>query len=246
MTTFETKVKDGNIYTNIKSAYDAYVDASKAVDAVEYGGASLTDTYLDSLRSALNTAMSNMTVWTRKTAGATASADGSYKASSMANSQSMTNVLYTYGVSSSANYKQQASWSSYLWHLYLGVQYGPIVFLYDGVSTPRTVVNLYAQKKDGSSSYGSANISTDGLTCDSYFYGVSSSTGYVTANKYTVNYVLGTNASPNNNYQSGTATYYFSGMMAYNGGASGFSKYLKTFSTQTWNVYSSDNGQLSL
>ncbi|MBR4240831.1 MAG: hypothetical protein IKR97_01280, partial [Eubacterium sp.] len=51
---YEQKM-DGTIYTNMTAAYDAYLDANKALDAYKYGGVNLNiNTYADNLNSKTN------------------------------------------------------------------------------------------------------------------------------------------------------------------------------------------------
>ncbi|MBQ9530463.1 MAG: hypothetical protein IJR70_00175, partial [Eubacterium sp.] len=53
---------DGRIRVNMTAAYDAYVEANKALDAYKYGN---VDIDLDAYADALNAAVDNMTEWTQ-------------------------------------------------------------------------------------------------------------------------------------------------------------------------------------
>ncbi len=72
MSKYEHKI-NGTIYKNMAPAYQAYVNAAKALDSFYYGGThnTVTDANLSSLASTLNTATNNMTVWTQQGARVT-------------------------------------------------------------------------------------------------------------------------------------------------------------------------------
>ena len=69
-------------------------------------------------------------------------ADGSYKTSSLKNNDKISNVLYTYGVSGNAPYSNTVD-EDWTW---AGLQYGPIVFMYDGEKDMACPVNFYAHR----------------------------------------------------------------------------------------------------
>lgn len=66
MASYENKMKNGTIYTNMSVAYNAYVNCQKAYDAYVYGGN--TNLNIESYINALNTAVSGMTPWQAPTA----------------------------------------------------------------------------------------------------------------------------------------------------------------------------------
>ena len=63
MTAYEKKM-DGKVYTNMSAAYNAYVDAQKAIDAYVYGGVANA---LDGKAAALTAATNAMTEWSAAT-----------------------------------------------------------------------------------------------------------------------------------------------------------------------------------
>lgn len=82
---YEQKMQDlqnGDIMTNMKAAYDAYVDAQKAIDAIQYGYSTSIDAAL--VANNLTNATNAMTKWTAPTFTASAyhmnnEATGAYK-----------------------------------------------------------------------------------------------------------------------------------------------------------------------
>lgn len=82
MTNYEKKMQNGGIMTNMKAAYDAYVDAQKAIDAIQYGYSTSIDAA--SVANNLTNATNAMTKWTAPTFTASAYhmknvATGAYK-----------------------------------------------------------------------------------------------------------------------------------------------------------------------
>ena len=82
MRNYETKMKTGGIMTNMKAAYDAYVNAQKAIDAVKYGYS--TSINVSAVANNLTNATNAMTKWTAPTFTASAYhmnnvATGAYK-----------------------------------------------------------------------------------------------------------------------------------------------------------------------
>lgn len=65
MHSYEDKMKNGDIMTNMKAAYDAYVNAQKAIDAVRYGYS--TSINVASVAANLTNATNAMTKWTAPT-----------------------------------------------------------------------------------------------------------------------------------------------------------------------------------
>lgn len=63
--TYENKMKNGTIYTNMSTAYNAYVSCRKAYDAYVYGGN--TNISFNSYIESLYTAIDNMRVWNAPT-----------------------------------------------------------------------------------------------------------------------------------------------------------------------------------
>lgn len=65
MHSYEDKMKTGGIMTNMKAAYDAYVNAQKAYDAVKYGYSTSID--VSAVANNLTNATNAMTEWTAPT-----------------------------------------------------------------------------------------------------------------------------------------------------------------------------------
>ena len=82
MSNYETKMKTGGIMTNMKAAYNAYVNAQKAIDAIKYGYS--TSINVSAVADNLTNATNAMTKWTAPTFTASAYhmnnvATGAYK-----------------------------------------------------------------------------------------------------------------------------------------------------------------------
>lgn len=65
MQSYEDKMKNGGIMTNMKAAYDAYVNAQKAIDAIKYGYS--TSINVAAVADNLTKATNAMTEWTAPT-----------------------------------------------------------------------------------------------------------------------------------------------------------------------------------
>lgn len=66
MSAFEAKLNSNTVYKNMTSAYNAYVNCQKGLDAYRYGDN--TSVNLNNLATNLNNASANMTVWSRPSA----------------------------------------------------------------------------------------------------------------------------------------------------------------------------------
>ena len=64
-TSYENKIKAGNVLNNTKSAYDAYVYVNRLVDAVTYGNSEVDASLIADACMALNDATNNMTSFSR-------------------------------------------------------------------------------------------------------------------------------------------------------------------------------------
>ena len=73
MIDYENKMADGKVYKNLSAAYNAYLDANKALDSYFYGDSNntVTSANLTTLTSNLTTAIGNMTEWTQQGAKVT-------------------------------------------------------------------------------------------------------------------------------------------------------------------------------
>jgi hypothetical protein len=130
--TYLNNVKAGKVYTNMSTAYEAYVDAYKAYDAYTYGGDTSVD--LTTATTNLTTAISNMKEWTQPSFDAVAYHSGNGENNVATNGYS--NVVYA---STTTNFSSQAD-KNYIYskiavpnvmvYAYDGVNavYGPIVY----------------------------------------------------------------------------------------------------------------------
>ncbi len=139
------------VKTNMKQAYDAYLDARKYYDLCKVGadGYTFSEDEMNQKISALETAIGKMGDYSSPTL-ATSAADGSYtsepgQAHSLVSGDQLSNALYTDGVSDKSNYVQSdydgASGIQSNKKTQQGAQYGTAVFLYDGntMAMPVTV-----------------------------------------------------------------------------------------------------------
>ena len=156
MTAFEDNITDGKAYVGMSKAYDAYVALNKALDQYYYGhyqGAP-DDSAVTEAISALEEATEAMTEYKGYTVTlADGALDESYTKAGLfpggndnggdeyIEADEMSNVIATYGVSSSAPSKDATAASQLT-----GAQYGAIVFLYDGENDMATPVNLYYKR----------------------------------------------------------------------------------------------------
>lgn len=225
MTEFEKLISSGNVYKNVGNAYNAYVQCHKAYDAYYYGGDTSVDINAETAKFRL--ALRSIAKWTIEPTGATAAADGSYSKYSLANDQSMSNVLYSYGVSSNANYGGIGN---------SGLQFGSIVYLYDGKNPCLCPINAYREKYNTGRTMSCMRVTSEGLTTDTYWFGVRNSTGYCSASDYVFALNDNERVSQNTNHQTGRATYYFTGMLKYSGGQNGFTNYVRTFDSTNWHT----------
>lgn len=126
------------------------------------------------------------------TGNAAAAADGSYTKSNLAGGDELSNVLWSYGVSSSSPYKSKGDSN---WHD-AGVQFGEITFLYDGANTMACPVNFFV-KRTGSTFNSGYNekphsvyaMSTNYVQLKHYWHGTNTSATYQTSTDYCVNTV---------------------------------------------------------
>lgn len=126
------------------------------------------------------------------TGNASKAADGSYTKSNLASRDELSNVLWSYGVSSSSPYKSKGD--SYWYDA--GVQFGEITFLYDGANTMACPVNFFV-KRTGSTFNSGYNqkphsvyaMSTNYVQLKHYWHGTNTSATYQTSADYCVNTV---------------------------------------------------------
>lgn len=153
---YESKM-NGSVYTNMKAAYDAYIDANEALDAVNYGDKNVD---LSAAANALNTATDAMQPWTAATFTAQAYHSGNNVTSVATGGYS--NVVYA---SQTTNFTGEIKAG---WYYILGKVAVPnvIVFAYDGTN-PVYGPAVFESKADGGHSqkirYVSSGNSTFGF-----------------------------------------------------------------------------------
>lgn len=228
------KAMDGTVYKNMTAAYNAYVDAQKALDAFKYGDVSVD---LAAKANALTTATNAMKqqVWTPVTASNPAAADGSYSSSSLTGGDIMSNVLYTYGVSDKAAYKNTSTDNTEF-----GAQYGAMVFLYDG-GTMACPVNLYYHRSSltGTRRLRSFRPTTADFSLVKNWHGESSSTGYQTGTGSTGVSMTDNDSSVSTN---NTRTMQYQSNTLYYTGTLGDTEYSRTITAIEWIGYN-NNGK---
>lgn len=153
---YETKMKTGGIMTNMKAAYDAYVNAQKAIDAIKYGYS--TSINVASVAANLTNATENMSSWTsyKGTMRSKFSGDKDYLDDYYYN-VTYQNILYADETASSvgeAKVQTYKDWASNLSTIGK-FTYSSVVMLYDNETAPQTgVMFTSTPKKD--STFGTA------------------------------------------------------------------------------------------
>ncbi|MCD7722828.1 MAG: hypothetical protein LUH82_02595, partial [Clostridiales bacterium] len=150
---YEAKM-DGTLYTNMSAAYEAYVTACKYYDQYYYGSSG-NRTTAQSYATALKTATAAMSAITsddllNNITYTTSAADGTYSSDSSTSYKllapytanaagtiydTLSGVIYTYGVSSNAGFMGWTSAIDSLRGGYNGTRYGSVVILYTGANT---------------------------------------------------------------------------------------------------------------
>ena len=64
---YEDKMQEGTVFTNVKNAYDKYVELNKLVDAISQGSAGVSDEVAQNVANNLNNAKNNMGTWSSRT-----------------------------------------------------------------------------------------------------------------------------------------------------------------------------------
>lgn len=226
---FEKTVGDGNIYLNLSGAYEKYVELSRLLDRYYYGNEADIRTLIDNAISDLNGATNALVKFEPYTGDASAALDGSYTKNDLFSGNNdngageyiedeMTNVLVTVGVGDSTPYQAQTTTSTVIFTYNderTGVQYGAMVFLYDGKNTMAAPINLFFKNARGSGTYRVRFMVTDtaGVELRHRWHGETTGTKYQNyAGDTGIGYVYGDkdHASSNktaNNYQSNTLYY---------------------------------------
>ena len=259
ITNYEAKMASAP-YTNMKAAYDAYVLANRYADAMYYGNATPTTAQVQNVTNALLAATENMKPWTYRTGDMTRSGDYTVNKSDLVTnvntgssggikvngySDKMDNVVYAMGVGDQANngdtwYKSKNAWTK----ISMALEYGPIVFLYDGVTTPAMPISLKSYYSNWDGDWRSIYINgTADLQLGACWHGRrDNSRGYSTAYDRTYH-------TDNNNANSpddGKSTYYYSTTLYYTGGnSSGFSNYVREYSSIAWGGHSEEWNNLT-
>jgi hypothetical protein len=232
-----TDKMDGTVYTNMYAAYSAYLQASQAYDAYVYGD---VDIDLDAYADALTTATSNMTEYKGYSGTATSASDGSYKTSTLVESDEMSNVLYTYGMGNNATYASSTNDSQFV-----GLQYGAITFLYNG-GTMACPVNMFVNSTSTTGTHRTRSLrpykqgTTDDSTSATIFslskvwHGKSTTTGYQTVTSGDMYTFLGyEDGDTDHTSQKSNKTQYYYSNTLYCSAALDSSTYLKEYNI-TW------------
>lgn len=150
MTEYESKIDEmnasGNLYKNLKNAYDAYTQAYACIDAYNYGG--ITGDFAGKA-SALRTATAAMSAWTPQTGtyadyfSSADSADGNTDTKNY-----YKNIIYTVKGDGKVASSKVASSSG--GNVDRNVFYETAVMLYDGKTTPQMPIMANAWESSGS------------------------------------------------------------------------------------------------
>ena len=249
---YASKMSSG-VYTNMKPAYDAYVVTNRFIDSIDYGEEqNLSVSKMKIATDNLVASTINMKSWTSRTGNAELAADYSYSKSGLVTnvnagndnnswsvnnySDKMENVLYTYGVSNHAYYNP--SYFQIKSGITFNLQYGPIVFLYDGITVPKTPINEFHVYDAESDDVTSIYSNTSGLSLAECWHGsLSSSNGYNTG----YGEIYHTTQSNQNPTGDGTGYVFSTTTLKYTGdNSSGFSNYLRTYDSTNWGAQLQD------
>ncbi len=245
---YEAKMQNAP-YTNMQKAYDAYVVANRYADAIYYGGANPGTSAVQNVTNSLIVATENMKPWTYRTGDMSVSTDGTvYKTDMVKNvstggsggvkksnySDYMENVLYALGVGEQSEHGDLGQVKSLTARATIAMNYGPMVLLYDGITTPSMPINVKAWYGTWGDDWTGVYIDgTAGLTLGDCWHGRMGSRAYSTSYNYSYHTERSSSDQPGDNTNS---TYYYTTTMYYTDGGSGFSNYLRTFDSVTWSA----------
>lgn len=244
---YESRVEGTTVYTNLVNSYDAWIAAYRVYVGVTAG---ITDAeQVDTAYTNLQTQMNNMQVWTPRTGSATRAADNSYTRDSLVAGDEMTNVLYTYGVSSgSDNWHSASDYVMLQINIENGTEYGSAVLLYDGISTPAFPVNMGYTKAGRTpvpnNEYTvSMSPTTANFELRKDWHGYSTSGGYQTNNDTLLSYRPNTSTSSSLPGYNADNTKFFSNTLYWTGDSSSFGSNYSLSSTVDWIAYNSYNNR---
>ena len=182
---------------------------------------------------------------------ATRAADNSYTSTGLANGDSMSSVLWTYGVGGNSSHSQKGP--SEWWNA--GVQFGDITFLYDGKTTMECPINMYhSSVRQSSTQYyvaptGCGTESSNYVSLNHIWHGVADSPVYATDTKYSIS----TSGAQNTSYTGSLAikagflnspvTKYYSNSFVLRPNNLSFSDNMATVTNTVWrfgNKYTND------
>ncbi|MBR1762714.1 MAG: hypothetical protein IJ731_05035, partial [Eubacterium sp.] len=177
MAAYEARM-NGAVYTNMAAAYTAYINANKALDSYNYGGAynTVTDANLGTLADTLATAIANMSIWSAYTGTGKAYYNGS---------EAITNNGYVYYNNVLYSPTNNTAWDGNGYANNTSANFGNYnfklpytsntVLLYDGSGETYFPVILEAVRKDNKSRYFHYFESeTTGFAFKDYWYGYGS------------------------------------------------------------------------
>ena len=252
-----TSAMNGTVYTNMGTAYAAYVDANEAYDAYVYGQGSASA--LTSAVSTLNTATNNLTAWTRSTA--TASVYSRDNTTTPIGANYAKNILYAENQDTLIDEN-----SNNTKNVRVQIQYGANnVLMYDGVNdvlfpvavfyyydqtgfSSRKMFTMYPSNGDNSQQPNdSSDFRLQGAWNGKMDYGTADwNYAYQQSDRipgYQKDSGLTPDGAPDGNRNKWN---YFANYMKYVGGASGFTNGLKTVSPSwyAFTGYSSSNNRV--
>lgn len=202
----------------------------------------------DNVDDTINSLVTNATPYTGT---ATRAADGSYTSTGLKNGDSMSSVLWTYGVGSNSSYAQTGTdgwWKA-------GPQFGDITFLYDGKTSMECPISMFhgAQYLNGDGykirPTGCSANSTDYIQLTKNWHGVKDSPGYATSTAYSILTVSNSTERGNGmdvqaNWTSQSSTKYYSNSFKLKPEKLSFTENMATIESTDWgfgNVYSGNS-----
>lgn len=224
---------DGTVYNGMADAYNKYVAAQETIDAYKYGNGNVEA--MDAAANALNTATNAMKAnkWTAKTTNVNAAADNSYSTSTLTGGDTMSNVLYAFGVGGGAAYTDATTDGTKC-----GLQYGSVVFLYDG-NTMAVPVSMYYARTNltGTRRVRSLRPSTDGFSMTKSWHGESKDPGYQTNTNANAISVIDNDTSVSS---TNSRTQYRQSNTLHYTGTLGADEYTKTYDGVNWLFYNNN------
>ena len=196
----------------------------------------------------VNSTIENLVNAGKYTGNATRAADNSYTSTGLVNGDSMSSVLWTYGVGGNSSHSQTGTngwWKA-------GPQFGDITFLYDGTTDMKCPISMFhgAQYQDFRGykikPTGCSANSTDYIELTGNWHGVKDSAGYATSTNYSIltvsnSTVAGSGMEVQATWSTQTPTKYYSNSFKLKPERLSFTENMATIESTDWgfgNVYS--------